>query len=139
MDGQRPIAIRGIDHVVFRVVDLEKVAAFWREVLGATFERDQKDIGLHQLRIGTALVDLVPVDSKLGRMGGPAPGKGGHNVDHVCLRVADWNEAAILAHLATCGIEGEVVQRYGAEGDGPSIYIHDPEGNMIELKGPASG
>ncbi|HEX4735975.1 MAG TPA: VOC family protein [Allosphingosinicella sp.] len=132
------IRLRDIDHVVFRVVDLAKVAAFWCDVLGATFEKHQEEIGLYQLRVGTALVDLVPVDGKLGRMGGAAPGREGRNVDHVCFRVDGWDEAAVLAHLAGHGIEGEVVQRYGAEGDGPSIYVHDPEGNMIELKGPPS-
>ncbi|HEX5184071.1 MAG TPA: VOC family protein [Allosphingosinicella sp.] len=132
------IRLRDIDHVVFRVADLETVAAFWRDVLGAVFEKNQAEIGLYQLRAGHSLVDLVPVDGKLGRMGGAAPGREGHNVDHVCLRVENWDETAILAHLASHGIEGEVVQRYGAEGDGPSIYVHDPEGNMIELKGPPS-
>ncbi|MEA3049657.1 MAG: glyoxylase family protein [Sphingomonadales bacterium] len=132
------IRIRDIDHVVFRIVDLEKVAAFWRDVLGARFEKHQEEIGLYQLRVGTSLVDLVPVDGKLGRMGGAAPGREGRNVDHVCFRVDNWDEAAILAHLAGHGIEAEVTQRYGAEGDGPSIYVHDPEGNMIELKGPAA-
>src|SRR3569623_1426760 len=103
-----PIAIRDIDHVVYRVVDLEKVAAFWRDVLGAAFEKHQEAIGLYQLRVGTSLVDLVPVDGKLGRMGGAAPGKEGRNVDHVCFRVERWDEAAILAHLARHGIEGQV-------------------------------
>jgi glyoxylase I family protein len=124
--------------VVYRVVDLDRVAAFWRDVLGAAFEKHQEAIGLYQLRVGNSLVDLVPVDGKLGRMGGAAPGKEGRNVDHVCFRVERWDEAAILDHLATHGIEGHVVQRYGAEGEGPSVYIHDPEGNMIELKGPAA-
>ena len=132
-----PISIRDIDHVVYRVVDLARVAAFWRDVLGAIFEKDQEAIGLYQLRVGTSLVDLVPVDGKLGRMGGAAPGKEGRNVDHVCFRVAPWDEAAILAHLARHGIEAQVIQRYGADGDGPSIYLHDPEGNTIELKGPS--
>ena len=132
------IRIRDIDHVVFRVVDLEKVAAFWREVLGAAFEKDQPEIGLYQLRVGGSLVDLVPVDGKLGRMGGAAPGKEGRNVDHVAFRVPEWNEEAILAHLAGHGIEAEVNSRYGADGEGPSIYLSDPEGNMIELKGPPS-
>lgn len=136
MRQSRPISIRDIDHVVYRVVDLEAVAAFWGDVLGASFEKHQEEIGLYQLRVGTSLVDLVPVDGKLGRMGGAAPGKEGRNVDHVCFRVAPWDEAAILAHLAGYGIEAQVAQRYGADGDGPSIYIHDPEGNLIELKGP---
>ena len=131
-----PIAIRDIDHVVYRVVDLEKVAAFWRDVLGAAFEKHQEAIGLYQLRVGNSLVDLVPVDGRLGRMGGAAPGKEGRNVDHVCFRVAEWTETALLAHLAAHGIDAQVVQRYGADGEGPSVYIEDPEGNTIELKGP---
>src|SRR6476661_10200832 len=104
-----PIAIRDIDHVVYRVVNLEKVAAFWRDVLGATFEKHQEQIGLYQLRVGNSLVDLVPVDGRLGRAGGDAPGKEGRNVDHVCFRVDGWNETALLAHLAAHGIAGHVV------------------------------
>src|SRR3569623_3017551 len=117
-----PISIRDIDHVVYRVVDLERIVSFWRDALGAAFEKHQEKIGLYQLRVGDALVDLVPVDGKLGRMGGVAPGREGRNVDHVCFRVAPWDEAAILAHLARHGIEAQVTQRYGADGDGPSIY-----------------
>lgn len=130
------INITAIDHVVFRVVDLEKVAAFYEDVLGARWERRLEDIGLYQLRIGTSLIDLVPVDSKLGRPGGGAPGAEGRNVDHVALRVLPWDADAIIDHLRSRGIEAEVVSRYGAEGDGPSIYLTDPEGNGLELKGP---
>lgn len=130
------ITIQAIDHVVFRIVDLEKVASFYIDVLGARWEKKQDDIGLYQLRVGTSLVDLVPVDGKLGKSGGAAPGTQGRNVDHVCFRVLPWDGEGILAHLKGYGIEGEVVSRYGAEGDGPSIYITDPEGNVLELKGP---
>jgi glyoxylase I family protein len=130
------ITIRGIDHVVFRVVDLDRMARFYVDVLGARFEKHQEAIGLYQLRIGDALIDLVPVDGRLGAMGGAAPGAEGRNVDHVCFRVLPWDGDAILAELAGHGIEGEIVSRYGAEGEGPSIYLHDPEGNMLELKGP---
>jgi catechol 2,3-dioxygenase-like lactoylglutathione lyase family enzyme len=138
MQEPETIAIRDIDHVVFRVVDLERVAAFWSDVLGARFERHQEEIGLYQLRVGTSLVDLVSVDGKLGRMGGAAPGAEGRNVDHVCFRVDPWDEEAILAHLAGHGIEAKVTRRYGADGEGPSIYLHDPEGNLLELKGPST-
>jgi catechol 2,3-dioxygenase-like lactoylglutathione lyase family enzyme len=130
------INIQGIDHVVFRVVDLEKVASFYIEVLGARWEKKQEEIGLYQLRVGSALVDLVPVDGRLGRMGGAAPGKEARNVDHVCFRVLPWDGEAILGQLREHGIAGEIVSRYGAEGDGPSIYLADPEGNNLELKGP---
>ncbi len=131
------IRIENIDHVVFRVRDLDRMVAFYTDVLGAQFEKYQEGPGLYQLRVGTSLIDLVPVDGKLGQMGGAAPGIEGRNVDHVCFRVRPWDEAAILAHLRGFGIDGEVVSRYGADGDGPSVYLSDPEGNMLELKGPA--
>ena len=130
------INLQAIDHVVFRVTDLQKVADFYIDVLGARWEKKQESIGLYQLRAGTSLIDLVPNDSKLGQMGGAAPGTGGQNVDHVCFRVLPWDEEAILGHLGSHGIEGEIVSRYGAEGYGPSIYLTDPEGNNLELKGP---
>ena len=130
------ITIQAIDHVVLRVTDLDRMARFYIDVLGARWEKKQEAIGLYQLRVGTALIDLVPIDGKLGAVGGAAPGQEGRNVDHVCYRVLPWNGEAVLAHLAGHGISGEIVSRYGAEGEGPSIYLSDPEGNNIELKGP---
>lgn len=130
------ITIQNIDHVVLRVVDLDKVARFYIDVLGARFEKHQEAIGLYQLRVGTSLLDLVPVDGKLGRLGGAAPGAEGRNVDHICFRVLPWDGEAILAELEGHGIGAEIVSRYGADGDGPSIYLSDPEGNNLELKGP---
>ncbi|MEO6017152.1 MAG: VOC family protein [Polaromonas sp.] len=132
------IQIRDIDHIVLRVVDLPRIVAFYTGVLGCTVERRQDEIGLVQLRAGRSLVDLVPVSGKLGRAGGAAPGKEGRNLDHVCFRVEPFDAEAIRRHLAAHGVEaGEVESRYGAEGEGPSIYLNDPEGNTVELKGPA--
>jgi catechol 2,3-dioxygenase-like lactoylglutathione lyase family enzyme len=132
------IKIREIDHVVLRVVDLDRMIRFYCDVLGCTVERRQDEIGLVQLRAGSALVDLVPVDKKLGMMGGVAPGREGRNVDHICFRVEPFDEAGIRKALAAAGVEGGPVEsRYGSEGEGPSIYLSDPEGNMLELKGPA--
>lgn len=130
------INLRDIDHVVLRVVDLERVASFYIDVLGARWEKKQEAVGLYQLRAGTSLIDLVPVDGKLGRMGGAAPGPEGRNVDHICFRVLPWDGDAVLAHLRSHGIESEIVSRYGADGVGPSVYLSDPEGNNLELKGP---
>ena len=130
------INLAGIDHVVLRVVDLERTMRFYTDILGAKLEKAQETIGLWQLRAGSSLIDLVPVDGDLGREGGAAPGPEGRNVDHVCYRVLPWDGEAILDHLRSHGIEGEIVSRYGAEGDGPSIYLSDPEGNTVELKGP---
>lgn len=132
-----PMAVLGLDHIVLRVIDLERMIAFYGEVLGCQVERRQIDIGLVQLRAGSALIDLVPVDGKLGSMGGAAPGGEGHNLDHLCLRVEPYDEAAIRRHLAAHGVAvGESGSRYGAEGEGPSIYLQDPQGNTVELKGP---
>ena len=130
------ITIRDIDHVVLRVVDLDRVARFYVDILVARFEKHQEAAGLYQLRVGTSLIDLVPVDGRIGRMGGAAPGAEGRNVDHICFRVLPWDGEAILAELKAHGIEAEIVSRYGADGDGPSIYLADPEGNNLELKGP---
>jgi glyoxylase I family protein len=130
------IRLSAIDHVVFRVADLDTALRFYTQVLGATLEKVQAGIGLYQLRAGTSLIDLVPVEGQLGRKGGAGPGREGRNVDHVCFRVLPWDEEAILAHLASHGIAAQVEARYGAEGDGPSIYLFDPDGNGLELKGP---
>jgi glyoxylase I family protein len=131
------IRIRDIDHLVLRVVDVEAMVAFYCDVLGCSIERRRDELGLVQLRAGRSMVDLVPVDGKLGRAGGAAPGPEGRNLDHFCLRVDPFDEAAIRRHLDAAGIAaGEAVPRYGAEGEGPSIYVTDPEGNVVELKGP---
>ena len=125
-----------LDHVVLRAHDAEALSAFYNAVLGARVEREL-DIGLIQLRAGSILIDIVPADSQLGRQGGPPPGPG-RNVDHFCLRVDPFDERAIRAHLEACGARaGDTIEVYGAEGFGPSIYVQDPEGNTMELKGPA--
>ena len=132
------IRIREIDHVVLRVADLERALAFYGGVLGCAVERRQDAIGLVQLRAGRSMIDLVPVDGVLGRTGGAAAGAAARNVDHFCVRVEPFDEAAIRSHLRAHAIEaGEVARRFGAEGEGPSLYIQDPDGNVVELKGPA--
>lgn len=131
------IHIREIDHLVLRVVDLDAMLGFYCGALGCSVERRQDEIGLVQLRAGRSIIDLVPVDGKLGKAGGAAPGMEGRNMDHFCLRVEPFDEPGIRRHLEAHGIEaGPVGSRYGAEGEGPSIYLKDPEGNVVELKGP---
>jgi catechol 2,3-dioxygenase-like lactoylglutathione lyase family enzyme len=132
--------IVGIDHLVLRVVDPARMLAFYCDALGCTVARRQEQIGLIQLRAGSSLIDLVPVDGMLGRMGGAAPGRDGRNMDHFCLRIEPYDEAAIRAQLARHGLTaGKVERRFGAEGAGASLYVTDPEGNVVELKGPAGG
>jgi glyoxylase I family protein len=131
------ITIRDIDHLVLRVNDLARMLRFYRDVLGCAVERDRQDLGLVQLRAGRSMIDLVPVDGPIGRQGGSAPGAQGRNLDHFCLRVEPFDADAIRRELQAHGFEpGPVEMRYGAEGNGPSIYVTDPEGNVVELKGP---
>jgi catechol 2,3-dioxygenase-like lactoylglutathione lyase family enzyme len=138
MTGAPPFALKGLDHVVLRVRDLDAALVFYIDVLGCTVEKVQAAIGLTQLRAGASLIDLVTLDGVLGRIGGAGPQEEGRNVDHFALAIAPFDEAAIRAHLAAHGIAvTDSGERYGAEGSGPSIYIRDPDGNSVELKGPA--
>ena len=131
------LRIREIDHVVLRVSNLPRMLRFYCDVLGCAIERRKDGIGLVQLRAGRSLVDLVPVDGELGRAGGAAPGSEGRNMDHLCFRLEKFHEASLVEHLERYGVEpGRVSSRYGAEGNGPSMYVTDPEGNTVELKGP---
>ena len=133
----RPFQLLQIDHVVLRVRDSAAMLAFYCEVLGCHVERRQDEIGLVQLRAGQSLIDLVAVHGKLGRMGGAAPGNEARNMDHLCLRVDPFDKDAIVTYLNAHGARiGDFGSRYGADGEGPSQYLFDPEGNMIELKGP---
>ena len=134
---KHPVEIAALDHVVLRVADLARAAAFYRDVLGCPVEKWQPEIGLMQLRAGAALIDLVTLEGKLGREGGAGPAAQGRNLDHFCLRLERFDETALRAHLVRHDVEfGDIVQRYGAEGTGPSLYLKDPDGNTVELKAP---
>lgn len=135
-----PFDLVGLDHVVLRIRALEPALAFYRDVLGCELARARDDLGLYHLRAGRTMIDLVPLDGELGRKGGAGPGAEARNMDHLCLRIEPFDAAALLAHFGAHGIDAsEPAQRFGAEGDGPSVYITDPDGNTVELKGPPIG
>ena len=122
------LTIRGIDHVVLRVGDIERMRKFYCEVLGAQHVAYRPEFGMSHLRIGAAMIDLVKGE------------RNGTNMDHFCLRVEPFDQQAIVAHLEKHGVEvGKIRNRFGAEGNGISIYLTDPEGNTVELKGSSDG
>ena len=128
--------LRGIDHVVIRVHQLAPMLNFYRDILGACLKKENADMGLYHLSIGSSMIDLVPVDGKLGLQGGAPPGREGHNVDHIAIKIFPFDGEKIRKYLISQGVNSEEpVIRYGANGKGPSIYINDPEGNGVELKG----
>lgn len=134
-----PFAVQHIDHLVLRVQDIERSIHFYRQALGCEVVRRRDDLGLVHLRAGSSMIDLVAVDGPLGRQGGAAAGEQGRNLDHLCLRVQPFDEAALRSHLLPFGLASEqrTESRFGAQGDGPSVYFSDPDGNVVELKGPA--
>ncbi|MBI2748334.1 MAG: VOC family protein [Burkholderiales bacterium] len=134
------LTIREIDHVVLRVRDIDSMRRFYCDVLGAAHVAYRPEFGMSHLRAGTSMIDLVAVDGPLGKKGGAASGKEGRNMDHLCLRIEPFDQDAIVAHLKAHGVEvGAIHRRFGAEGNGISIYVMDPEGNTVELKGPSDG
>ena len=138
LDVRPALSLLGIDHLVLRARDAERLVRFYCDVLGCAVEKRQEKLGLIQLRAGSCLIDIVGVDGELGRMGGAPPGREGRNLDHFALRIERLEPKALRAYLARHGVDmGEVKSRYGAGGEGPSVYIEDPEGNVVELKGPA--
>ena len=134
------LTLRGIDHIVLRVRDMAEMTRFYRDVLGAQLVAWRPELGLTHLRAGSSMIDLVSFEGPLGKPGGAAPGSSGRNMDHLCLRVEPFDADAIRSHLAGHGVAaGELRERFGAEGTGPSLYLTDPEGNQVELKGPSDG
>ena len=132
--------IRNIDHVVLRVRDIEAMTRFYCDVLGAGYVAYRPEFGMTHLRAGASMIDLVAADGPSGRRGGAPPGTEGRNMDHLCLRVEPFDQDAIVAHLKQRGVAvGDIRSRFGAEGNGVSIYLTDPEGNTVELKGPSDG
>ncbi|MFC3070028.1 VOC family protein [Phenylobacterium soli] len=134
-----PIKVTGFDHIVLRVRDKQAMLDFYCGVLGLSVDRDRPEIGLTHLRAGPQMIDLVTLDGPLGKAGGAGPGVEARNLDHFALQVRPFDADAIRGHLAAhaVAIEDEG-QRYGADGDGMSLYIRDPEGNTVELKGPSA-
>jgi len=131
----RPFSLIGLDHVVLRVRDLDTSRHFYTEILGCPLERSIEELGLYQLRVGKHLIDLVVLGSKLG--GQDPVNQNSANQDHFCIEISPFNAVELQGYLRSHGVDcPEPGSRYGATGQGPSVYIKDPDGNTVELKGP---
>ena len=134
-----PYRTKGLDHVVLRAKNIDRMLGFYRDVLGLPVAKHNDPLGLWHLKAGSSMIDLVDMNGPLGKDGGPRPSEA-RNVDHLALKVEPFDEAAILAYLESRGVTAEPAKtRFGADGDGPSIYLSDPEGNGVELKGIVQG
>ena len=137
MHPDAPFRLKGLDHVVIRCRDFDQMRAFYLDVLGCTVEDHDEELGLFQMWAGDRMISLAPVDGPMGRAGGSPPGEDGHNVDHIAIMIEPYDDDAIRAYLSQHGVKlGDTRIRNGVEGEGPGIYIWDPEGNTVELKGP---
>lgn len=137
----KPINILRFDHVVFRVRDIARSMRFYEDVLGAHLDKSDERLGLYHMKLGDAMIDLISVDGQLGgAVGTKEINQKTRNVEHVCLRIEPFDEAGIKDHLDRHHVKYEpaVEQNYGNEGVGPSLYLEDPDGNVIELKGPSA-
>ena len=130
-----PYRTKGLDHIVLRAKDIDRMLGFYRDVLGLPIAKHNKPLGLWHLKAGSSMIDLVDMFGPLGKAEGPTPGEA-RNVDHLALKIEPFDETAILAYFDSKGVYAEPAKtRFGADGDGPSIYLSDPEGNRVELKG----
>ncbi|KAE9642769.1 VOC family protein [Pseudomonas sp. PB106] len=135
----QPFTVQHIDHIVLRVKDLQRSIEFYGQVFGAEVVKHNEPLGLVHLRAGTSMIDLVDLQGELGRKGGGAAGVERRNVDHFCLRIEPFDEDALIQHLQSFGLNvDKAATRFGAEGNGLSLYCFDPDGNQVELKGPSA-
>ena len=131
-----PFALQGIDHILLLVKGMKPAVRFYADILGCTVEGALPQYGMLQLRAGAALIDLVDISVPEGE-GAVPPVAGGRNFDHLCLALGAHDESKLRRHLARYripvieeGIHG------GSRGESLSLYVRDPSGNVIELKGP---
>jgi glyoxylase I family protein len=133
-----PFVPEGIDHVLLLISGMETALKFYCDVLGLNIHNQIPQHAMVQLRAGGALIDLVDLESPQGNWARPTPA-GGRNLDHICIALAAHDETALRAHLAQHQVAiVEEGMHGGARGESLSIYIRDPAGNSIELKGPPS-
>jgi len=134
------LSVLGMDHIVLNVADVERSVAFYRDVLGLGIERLEewraRSIGFPSVRISAdTLIDLVQVQDAAARADRVT------NLNHFCLVIADEALEPVAEHLRGRGVDVYTgpARRWGAHGNGVSVYFRDPDGNEIEVRSYAAG
>lgn len=131
-----PFEIHGIDHVVFLVDDMDKALGFYRDLLGCKVGYEYPNLGMVQVWAGVSLIVLWDITHPGAKRAIP-PISNGRNVDHVCLALGRFDPDEMKKFLEASEIQiVEEANHGGARGVGYSIYVNDPFGNKLELKGP---
>jgi catechol 2,3-dioxygenase-like lactoylglutathione lyase family enzyme len=128
------VTVTGIDHVVFRVADVERAIAFYVDTLGLAPERVDEwragEVPFPSVRVdATTIIDLLPRELASDGDGGPRV----PNVDHVCLVVEPCDLGAV-GDSGTFDVVGGPAELFGAQGRGIGLYVRDPDGNVLELR-----
>lgn len=132
-----PFTLTGFDHVVYLVDDMPRALQFYQEVLGCVPGYSYPALGMEQLWCGSCLIVLWDTTHP-GAASAIPPVAGGRNVDHLCIATSPFAPQALRDHLTAHGVAIEREATHGgARGMGHSVYILDPFGNKLELKGPA--
>lgn len=129
--------VTAMDHIVLNVRDMERVLDFYINVLGLTGERleefRQGTVPFPSVRISPdTLIDLFPVAGGADDTPAATPAV----LNHFCLVIDKTDMARVVEHLERHGVtilQGPVT-RWGAHGNGTSIYIHDPENRQVEIR-----
>jgi len=131
-----PFSLLGIDHIVFLIDDMPNALKFYGEVLGCQPGYSYPKIGMEQLWCGNALIVLSDTTHPSAKSKIP-PAKGRSNIDHVCINLSPIEVPDLIAHLNAHNVQIDATAFHGgARGMGNSVYIQDPFGNRLELKGP---
>ncbi len=128
--------IKRLDHLVIKTINIKEMTSFYCFILGYKIQRDSlKETGLLELSAGESMIDLFDSrhESNLNTFSSESKN---NTIDHFCILLDNFDETDIKVHLKSFGVEcSEIEMNYGSSGYGPSIYIHDPDGNKVELKG----
>ena len=133
--SQPLVKITEMDHIVLRVKDVEESLRFYTEILGMESERvDQWRAG--EIRFPSARINADTIIDFFGSDQEPIGKEGAKNQDHYCMVIEKTDMEALKARFEAIGVDIQAGpgKRWGSHGDGISLYIYDPDNNVVELR-----